>query len=274
MGIKITIICTAVLVSAVLLYMYFIFPSRKKRLPDSFVGRIIAHRGIHDDSDVGENSITAFRLAMEMGLPIELDVNLSADGVPMVVHDGNLSRLCGVDKHVRQLSADELSHLTLTKGGEHIPTLTEVLRYVDGAVPLLIELKGTDTAPVAARVAELLSSYMGDVAVQSFNPYHLMRFRRLMPRVPLGFLSENRVTKGLRGLPFATLSRSMCFNFLFRPDFISYRYSDRLTLSVRLCLMLGIKVFGWTVRGGEEITKYRNCFDSLICEGMSDSVMY
>lgn len=255
--------------SAVLVYIYVMLPSRRSRLSAAFLGRIIAHRGVHGDT-VCENSITAFHLAIERGLPIELDVNLSSDGVPMVIHDGNLRRLCGVDGQVRRMIADELSQIPLKQGGEHIPTLAEVLALVDGRVPLLIELKGTDTSPIAARTAELLRDYRGDVAVQSFNPYHLMRLRRHLPRIPLGFLSESRATKGLGGLPFAVASRNMCFNFLFRPDFISFRYSDRLPLAVRLCRRLGARLLGWTVRDQAEYQRYKDSFDSLICEGVEE----
>ncbi len=69
-------------------------------------------------------------------------MQLSADGVPIVIHDTDLQRLTGVDGFVWQRTAAELSALNIGGTADHPPTLKEMLDLVDGRVPLVIELKG------------------------------------------------------------------------------------------------------------------------------------
>ena len=108
-------------------------------LPDSFTARPIAHRALHDlGSGVVENSLTAIDRAMRMGYGIEIDLQLSSDGVPMVFHDDTLDRLTTATGPVRGRTAQELADLRLKGSDDRIPTLARVLEKVDGAVPLLI----------------------------------------------------------------------------------------------------------------------------------------
>ena len=83
----------------------------------------------------------AFRLAVEKGYGIELDVQLSADGIPVVFHDNTLTRMCGVNRRVRELTLAELKALSLGGTEERIPTFQEFLEMVDGRVPLIVEIK-------------------------------------------------------------------------------------------------------------------------------------
>ena len=88
----------------------------------------------------------AFRLAIEKGYGIELDVQLSADGIPVVFHDATLTRVCGVNRRVCDLTLSELKQLSLggkdfPDTGERIPTFAEFLKLVDGRVPLIVEIK-------------------------------------------------------------------------------------------------------------------------------------
>ena len=72
------------------------------------MNRLIAHRG--DMSTYPENSMLAFKSAVEMGFThVELDIQLSKDLVPIVIHDDNLKRTTGIDKNVRDLTADEIN---------------------------------------------------------------------------------------------------------------------------------------------------------------------
>jgi Glycerophosphoryl diester phosphodiesterase len=94
----------------------------------------IAHRGLHDDV-VEENSMSAFRLAIEHGYGIETDVHLMKDGTVAVFHDPTLKRVCGVNIKPEKLTAETLKNYPMTVGGEIIPTLPELLKLVDGKVP-------------------------------------------------------------------------------------------------------------------------------------------
>ena len=95
-------------------------PSRKKRA--EFDGRNFAHRGLHTpDKAVPENSLAAFGRAADAGYGMELDVQLSRDGLVVVFHDDTLNRVCGVDARVDALDFDELRGLSLCGTAQRIP---------------------------------------------------------------------------------------------------------------------------------------------------------
>ena len=261
----IAFICTAAALSAVLLYLFLIFPSPKRHLPNEMLKKPIAHRGIHVDG-IPENSISAFGEALRRQLPIELDVRLTSDGIPVVFHDRDLKRMCGKDILLSSVAFDDLHSYFLEGSSEEIPSLAQVLDFIDGRIPVLIELKGEDRSPVAIRTAEVLREYSGDFAVESFNPYHLMRFRRCLPHIPLGLLSGRRLGKTAFTAFFGAVSMHMLLNFLFRPCFIAFRYTDRLPFGVKLSRKLGAALIGWTFYGEGACSEYSRGFDGVICD--------
>ncbi len=101
-----------------------------------------AHRGLHDiKKGIPENSIPAFQAAIEAGYGIELDVHLTKDGKLVVFHDDDFRRICGEKGKVEETDYARMRTYRLSRTGEKIPLLSEVLRLVDGKVPLLIEVK-------------------------------------------------------------------------------------------------------------------------------------
>ena len=86
--------------------------------------RPVAHRGLHDPHDgPAENSLPAFRAAIRHGFAIELDIQLSADGIAMVFHDRALQRMTRAPGLVSERSASELAHLRLPQEGGPIPEI-------------------------------------------------------------------------------------------------------------------------------------------------------
>ena len=82
-----------------LVYLWLIAPAAKKPDDSALKGWLYAHRGLHDGNhQVAENSLEAFRRAVEAGYGMELDVQLTADDQLVVFHDKSLKRVCGVDK--------------------------------------------------------------------------------------------------------------------------------------------------------------------------------
>ena len=153
-------------------------------LPPGFLDRPFAHRGLHGGAAV-ENSLSAVRAAVAAGYGIEIDIQPSADGVPMVFHDYDMGRLTGRPGPLRGLSARQLGETPLTGGaGDTVPTLAQVLEAVAGAVPLLIEIKDQDGAlgpgvgPLEDAVCGALAGYDGPVALMSFQPACGGRLRR------------------------------------------------------------------------------------------------
>ncbi len=138
---------------------------------DWIAARPIAHRGLHDAARP-ENSLAAFRAAVEHGFAIECDVLLSKDGVPMVFHDHPLARLTGADGLIGGRSAAELRELRLLGTDEPIPTVAALLALVADRVPIVMELKGLSPdadADMLSRLAPVLDRYDGRLALMSFD---------------------------------------------------------------------------------------------------------
>ena len=102
--------------------------------------RGIAHRGLHNDKYT-ENGMNAFSNAVRHDLPIELDIHLTKDNELVVCHDEDLKKTTGKSGIIQDLTLKEIKdNYRLLDGGE-VPTLIEVMDFVNERVPLVIELK-------------------------------------------------------------------------------------------------------------------------------------
>lgn len=225
----------------------------------------IAHRGLHGDA-VPENSLAAFARAVAAEVPIELDVRITADGAVIVLHDDNLRRMTGLDRAVAAVTAAEVAELRLAATDERIPRLHEVLDLVGGRVPLLLEVKNrAAVGPLEERVAALLQSYRGPIAVQSFNPFSLDWFRRRHPAIVRGQLAGD-----FRGVDLAwyrkVLLRNLLFNRWSRPQFISYDVRCLPHAAVTRARLRGTAVLAWTVDTADKLSHARRWADNVIFE--------
>ena len=182
--------------------------------------KYIAHRGFHNTENP-ENTIGAFARAIENNYAIELDVQLLADGTVVVIHDNKLSRLCGVDKYLSNCNLEDLQNLYVLDTKWQVPTLKQVLEFVDGKTPLLIEIKNTlKVGELEAKVYELLKDYNGEFAIQSFNPFSLQWFKDNAPNVLRGQLSSYFKGEDLSFIK-KTLLKKLRLNKISNPHFIS-----------------------------------------------------
>lgn len=180
--------------------------------------RPIAHRGLWGGKIV-ENSLTAFKAAADAGYPVEIDLFLTTDNEIVCFHDDTLSRMTGASGKITDKSLAELKALSLSGTDEKIPTLKEVLEVCRGKIPLLIEIKDQPNDSVVDKTAEILKGYDGEFAVQSFNPFYIKRIKRLAPEFTCGILGTHGKERG-RITNFVL--KHLCFNFMIKPDFISY----------------------------------------------------
>ncbi len=220
----------------------------------NFKNTRFAHRGLHGDG-VPENSLSAFKSAVENGYGAELDVHMTKDGKLVVIHDASLLRTVGIDLRVEDLTLSELSKFTLEGTEEKIPTLKEVLELFEGKQPLIIELKTVKNAhKLCFLTASMLKSYKGIYCIESFDPRCVLWFKKYSPETVRGQLSENHF-KSKNSPLNSILKLVMTFiltNFLTKPDFVSYRFRDRNNLSFKICTKLyGVQGVTWTVRGDE-----------------------
>ena len=247
-----------------------ICPGKKRREMEKYRSVKYAHRGLHDGTKA-ENSMSAFRAAKERGFGIELDVRLSKDGELVVFHDNDLTRVVGREGKVIDFTADELSKMSLMGTSDGIPTLREVLDLIDGAVPLLIEIKMQgDESGVAEKFIEVIEGYKGDFIVESFHPIALRIVKKARPDILRGILSMEYVKEErYKGKLIFKLSQNLCLNFLMRPDFVAYEKNGYAVKNVRLIRRrFNIPLIAWTVKTEEEErAAISHGFDTVIFEG-------
>lgn len=222
-----------------------------------------AHRGLHRPG-VPENSMAAFRDALEAGYGIELDVHLLKDGSLAVIHDSNLLRVTGQEGFVEDLTARDLPRFHLLGTEETIPQFRQVLELYRGKAPLIIELKSWkgNHAALARRVCQEMAGYDGPYCMESFDPWCVFWLRRHRPDIIRGQLSENFLKSG-GGHPWIVrFIVTLCLeNFLTRPDFLAYHFPDRKNSSVFLCRKL------WRIQGVSWTLRTREDFNQAVKEG-------
>ena len=151
---------------------------RHRNNMDMFCSAPVAHRGIHDNKTVPENSLPAFNAAAEAGCGIELDVQFTKDRQHVLYHHDNLTRMCGDDRLDIDDTYDEHSKMRLLDSDEKIPLLSEVLETVGGRVPLLIEMKNERRVvwELPRALYSIMKYFNGVYAIESFNPLFLSKY--------------------------------------------------------------------------------------------------
>ena len=183
---------------------------------------LIAHRGYHNNKKgIPENSVLAFKKAIDNNYLIELDVRLTKDKKLVVFHDGNLKRVCGVNKRVKDLTYRELLRYNLFDTTLKVPLFSDVIKLVNGRVPILIETKYHNRYGVLEKILiNELSNYKGLYAIQSFYPMSLLWLKRNTKDIPIGLLSSN-FKNDLNRLK-SIIGKTLILDLFFKTDFISY----------------------------------------------------
>ncbi len=250
------LILLAVLVAAVIVYAFLVRAKKGHPGLAALVGWNYAHRGLHD-AQKPENSMAAFRAALEKGYGIELDVHLLKDGSLAVIHDASLTRTTGQEGDVEDLTEAELSSYKLEGTEETIPTFRQVLELFDGNAPLIVELKShkNNCAALTEAVCKLLDDYQGAYCLESFDPRCIRWLYKNRPELIRGQLTENFFKTKKSPLPWylkLTLSKQL-MNFLILPHFVSYKFADRKTFGNFLVRKLwGVQCVTWTLTTPQE----------------------
>ncbi len=234
------------------------------------VEKPISHRGLfNNEKGVPENSIKAFTLSIENGLAIELDVHLLKDGEIVVFHDDTLERMTDVEGDTTSLSSKDLPGISLLGTDEKIPLFKDVLKLVDGKVPLMIEIKNRATVvgDLEKTLYEMLKAYKGLYAVQSFNPLSVQWFAKNAPEIYRGQLSGDFRSED--DMPFYKkfLLSNMFLNFLSKPDFINYdiRCLPKFSVSIK---RKNKPLLSWTITNQEEKAHAEKYCDNYIFESI------
>lgn len=247
-------------------------------LPQAFLTRPIAHRGLHDRAaGVIENSRAACAAAVAAGYGIEIDLQLSSDNVAMVFHDDHLNRLTPAEGPTHRLTAADLGTVPLSgaRPAETVPTLSEILDLVAGQAPLLIEIKDQDGAmgphvgTLEAATLSALEGYDGPVAVMSFNPHSVEWFAEHAP-----FLSRGLVTDRFEPVFWPDLPPARGHELSHIPDlervgahFVSHSARDLDNPALARVRALGLPILTWTIRSAAAEEEVRQVADNITFEG-------
>ncbi len=250
-------------------YIGAVSPARStnKNISDEI---FFAHRGFHDNNtEAPENTLPAFAAAVEHHYGIELDVQVTKDGRVVVAHDLDLNRIAGIDRTIDSYTYDELKKIHVCSSSQHIPLFSDVLKLVDGKVPLIVELKYKNRkARLCEKTQKLLDSYHGEYCIESFLPQVLLWYRKNRPDIVRGQLSMNFSREEKKFGPHYFTMHHLLPNFLTRPDFIAYDWHGRNGIALTLCRKVyHCQTYAWTIKNQTELNRCRGHFDHFIFEG-------
>jgi glycerophosphoryl diester phosphodiesterase len=233
--------------------------------------RPLAHRGLHDAAGAVENTASAFIAAIAGGYGIECDLQVSADGEAMVHHDDALGRLTEGSGRLAELSAAAIKKVRFKRGADRILTLAELCELVASRVTLALELKNhfDGDRRLPERVAAVLASYAGPVAVMSFDPAMLEMLRHVAPALARGIVAQRHYDDwpGLSPAQRRSLAWLMHAPRT-RPHFIAYAIKDLPALApLVLRMVFGLPLLTWTVRSEAERVTAARYADQMIFEG-------
>lgn len=197
----------------------------------------IAHRGLFDNDKIVENSLEAFSNAIKNNYIIELDLHLTKDNKVIVFHDDNLKRMTGINKKIKDVNYDEIKYINLLNTNSKISLFSDVIKLVNGKVPLIIELK-TDNrvGKLEKEVVKFLDKYNGLFVIKSFSPLIVNWFRIHRPNYIRGLL----INKNLNNI------MKFIYIFICKPDFISCHYAILKNRIIRNFKNSGI-VLAWGI---------------------------
>lgn len=232
---------------------------------DWITSRPIAHRGLHRGREIPENSLAAFEAAIAVHCPIELDVQLLADGHVAVFHDKDLERLTGQKGNIADQTLETLTKFYLFGTNQTIPSLAETLALINGQVPVLVEIKNEGkVGPLESALYQTLKDYDGELAIQAFNPFSLQWFKKNAPNIIRGQLSGNFRGESLPWYNKLLLS-NLLMNWASGPHFIAYdlRALPNLPTSIHHQLFK-TPLITWTVRSEAERDQALEVADNYI----------
>jgi glycerophosphoryl diester phosphodiesterase len=219
-----------------------------------------------NNSNIPENSIPAFQKAINLKLPIELDIQLTKDNYIIVFHDYNLQRICAINKQVKKSTLAEIKELNLLNSEYQIPLLSEVLDLVKGQVPILIDIKNLNKAGKLEKLLiKELENYKGDIAIQSFNPLSIGWFAKNSPHILRGQLHTDFKNKKLNQI-IKLLLKDIIVNFFSKPHFITMDRSCISKHTLNKYKKVKMPILLWNIKSQADYLKLKSVCDNIIFE--------
>ncbi len=122
---------------------------------------LIAHRGGVVTDKAPECSLAAIRLARQQGYAmVELDVQRSRDGIPVIFHDSDLKKSCGIDNQIANMDAKQIVKIKFSQNDQTIVTLDRALKEcLTLSLGVMLDVKVRDDEPFFQAVANLIKKY-------------------------------------------------------------------------------------------------------------------
>lgn len=204
--------------------------------------KIIAHRGASYFEP--ENTLRAYKRAIEMGADfIEVDVRMSKDKELIIMHDADISRTTNGKGYVKDLTLEELKRFDAGLG-EHIPTLEEVIKFVNNRVGIVVEIKEPGTENDIMKKIEKYN--LENVILTSFYHKSIKNVKKSPPNVDLGIIFV--------GEPVNV--RELAENANANVIFPSYRYMS--VDLVKNAKKHGLTVYPWAIDDPEVFKKFED----------------
>lgn len=220
---------------------------------------VLYHRGKHNEI-VKENTIEAFKGAVEDGLGVELDVRLTKDNQVVVSHDGNLKRVFGIEKIIEESNYEEIK--------EYVPLFKDVLNLINDKVGVMVEVKSSKVGMLEEETYKILKEYKGRCVIVSFNPFTLNYFRKKDPSIIRGQLSYNYKDSKYNCILKLALKK-MWLNIFSKPHFISYGIDGFDYKLLNKYHKKGYFIIGWTYSCEENKLNLKKVYDNMIIEKLS-----
>lgn len=217
-----------------------------------------AHRGIYNNINIPENSLSSFKKATINNCNIELDLELTKDATVIVFHDENLKRMTGKNILVKDLTYQEIKLLKLLGTDDKIPTFKEVLELVKGKVLINIEIKKMHNyKTLINNIIPLLNNYQGRYIFQSFSLKSLIYLKHIFPNIKRGLLISSK--KNFKIYKFKII------NILYKLSIIDFISINRNIYSKKISSKYPTLI--WTIKNKEEISKF-NISKGYICDNL------
>ncbi|MFG6685710.1 glycerophosphodiester phosphodiesterase [Mariniflexile sp. HNIBRBA6329] len=207
----------------------------------------IGHRGAK--GHLAENTLESIKKALSLGVDgIEIDVHRCASGQLVVFHDFTLDRMTNTSGEISKFTLNQLKRVEV-KGHCQIPTLSEVLTFVNNKCLLNVELKGLDSAQEASRLITFFVEKKGwdysNIIVSSFHKNLLETVFQSNPNIPLGVLTDTNLEEAVN---FAKSINAVAIH----PDY------TMLTEEIVQKLKEDFKVFTYTVNNLKPIKRIKS----------------
>ncbi len=249
---------------------------KKAEFKSFLTRRPFAHRGLHDcgvilEEKVPENSIKSFELAIKNGFSIEMDLQVTGDLGIMVFHDCCLERLTLTKGLITEKSSEFLKTVYLPNN-ETIPSLEKVLDYINGRVPLILEIKSSkklkeNKEKFCKSLLKKITHYKGEIGLMSFDIEIIQILKKLnsKKKVSFGLTTDFSTTENKYENSANTKLQKKIIDLDL--DFISQNWKGIKNKRINYIRDHGLVILCWTVKSKKVESSLESLADNITFEG-------